>query len=123
MKKTICFDFDGVINSYKSGWCGEDNIPDPPVDGIAEVIRTLSDMGYEIAIYSTRLKSWKGTLAVANYIDKMGISQYVKKFSCEKPPAVAYVDDRAICFDGNTDGLVEKITSFKSWVEVENASE
>ena len=35
----------------------------------------------------------------------------------EKPPAICYVDDRAICFDGNTDGLIEKIVNFKSWVK------
>lgn len=32
MKKTICLDFDGVINSY-SKWTGYDDIPDPIVEG------------------------------------------------------------------------------------------
>lgn len=35
-KQTICMDFDGVINSYESGWTGEANIPDPPVPGIGK---------------------------------------------------------------------------------------
>ena len=33
----------------------------------------------------------------------------------EKPPAICYIDDRAICFDGNAKTLLEKIQSFKPW--------
>ena len=33
----------------------------------------------------------------------------------KKPPAVCYVDDRAICFDGTAAGLVERIENFKPW--------
>lgn len=33
----------------------------------------------------------------------------------EKPPAIVYIDDRAICFDGNADTLLEKIKKFKPW--------
>lgn len=35
---TVSFDFDGVIHSYRSGWKGAAVIPDPPVEGIKEVI-------------------------------------------------------------------------------------
>ena len=38
-KPTVVFDFDGVIHSYKSGWRGPENIPDPVVPGIADAIR------------------------------------------------------------------------------------
>ena len=33
------------------------------------------------------------------------------------PPALIYVDDRAICFDGNTQHLWDSIISFKTWQE------
>lgn len=33
----------------------------------------------------------------------------------EKPPAVCYIDDRAICFDGHPETLLEKIINFKPW--------
>ena len=37
----LCLDFDGVIHSFKSGWKGAGKIPDPPVEGAIEWIRSL----------------------------------------------------------------------------------
>ena len=34
----------------------------------------------------------------------------------EKPPAIVYVDDRAICFDGKSDESVSKVKNFKNWL-------
>lgn len=45
MKKTVVFDFDGVIHSYISGWKGIDNIPDEPVKGIKEKIERIREAG------------------------------------------------------------------------------
>lgn len=115
MKPTVVFDFDGVINSYKSGWQGEDFIPDEPVEGIKEEICEIKKAGYVVAVVSTRCATEKGMTAVKNYLSKHGIK--VDIVSKEKPPAVVYIDDRAICFDGNTKGLLQKIKKFKSWVE------
>ena len=38
----------------------------------------------------------------------------------EKPPAIVYIDDRAICFDGRSDELLEKIKNFKPWYQKNN---
>ena len=54
MKKTVVFDFDGVIHSYSSGWKGARNIPDPPVPGIEDALREVHNAGYEVVIVSTR---------------------------------------------------------------------
>lgn len=43
---TVSFDFDGVIHSYRSGWKGAAVIPDPPVEGIKEVIEQLISDGF-----------------------------------------------------------------------------
>lgn len=46
-KKTIVFDFDGVIHSYTSGWQGISVIPDPVVPEIQAAINYLRMEGYE----------------------------------------------------------------------------
>ena len=113
MKKTVVFDFDGVIHSYTSGWKGEGVIPDPPVPGIKEAINEIRAAGYEVVVVSTRCASVQGHGAVRAWLLDNGIQ--VDAVKMEKPPAIAYIDDRAICFDGNSEGLLNKISSFEPW--------
>lgn len=113
--KTVVFDFDGVIHSYTSGWQGATVIPDPPVDGIREAIQEIRESGYNVAVVSTRCADLSGKNAIWAYLKKHDIS--VDDVLLEKPPAVAYIDDRAICFDGDSAGLLDKIRNFKPWYE------
>lgn len=113
MKKTVVFDFDGVINSYSSGWRGAGVLPDPPVDGIKEAIEELRDEGYRVAVVSTRAAQKEGEKAIWSYLDRYGIK--VDSVSSEKPPAICYIDDRAICFDGRPENLYRKIKDFRPW--------
>ena len=110
---TVCFDFDGVIHSYKSAWKGPDIIPDPPVDGIKEVLQELKDKGYIIAITTSRALSSIGQHAVMKYLEDNHIPYDI--VTSEKVPCVVAIDDRAITFDGNCNTPVEKIVSFKPW--------
>lgn len=112
-KKTVVFDFDGVIHSYKSGWQGENIIPDSPVDGIKEAIEKIRKAGYEVIVVSTRCACYEGKVAILEWLKKYGI--VVDDVCTEKPPAICYIDDRAICFDGNAKTLLGKIQSFKPW--------
>ena len=113
MRKTVVFDFDGVIHSYVSGWKGETLITDPPVKGIANEIERIREAGYEVVEVSTRCRTEEGKQAVEMYLNKHMIA--VDKVMAEKPPAVVYIDDRAICFDGCSKGLLEKIQIFEPW--------
>lgn len=115
--RKVAFDFDGVINSYKSGWKGYTNIPDPPVEGIKEVLEKLDGMGYDITIFSSRAETLDGRMAIRAYLDKYDLLSYVSCITCEKPPAFVTVDDRCICFDGDTKSLVEKINNFRPYTE------
>ena len=115
MKKTVVFDFDGVIHSYTSGWQGIDVIPDEPVQGIKEALEEIHNAGYEIVIVSTRCSTTLGRLAVKNWLNEYDLTQYIDGVCKEKPPAIVYIDDRAICFDGKPETLLNKIDEFKPW--------
>lgn len=117
IRKTVVFDFDGVIHSYTSGWQGIDSISDPPVPGIAQVIKELREFGYEVVVHSTRCSSERGRDAIWRWLDKHDI--VVDDISATKPSAICYIDDRAIRFDGNTKNLVRKITEFKSYLDIQ----
>ena len=114
-KQTVVFDFDGVIHSYVSGWKGTDCIPDPPVKGIKEELQRIQEAGYEIVVVSTRCKTQVGRDAIEDYLTKHEMRKYVDNICAEKPPAVVYIDDRAIKFDGHPETLLEQIQSFKPW--------
>ena len=113
MKKTVVFDFDGVIHSYTSGWKGPSVIPDPPVPGIKEAISAIRSAGYEVVVVSTRCASYQGQSSVRAWLLDNGIE--VDAVKMEKPPAIVYIDDRAICFDGKPESLLGKIQVFKPW--------
>lgn len=116
MKQTVVFDFDGVIHSYTSGWQGAVMIPDPPVPGIKEAIDEIRSAGYEVVVVSTRCAGGTGAAAMAEiwkWLDTHGIK--VDKVCAEKPPAIVYIDDRAITFDGKPETLLGKIQAFKPW--------
>lgn len=111
--KRIVFDFDGVIHSYTSGWKGVYNIPDEPVPGIREAIADIRRAGYKVVVVSTRCAYEGGREAVAEYLGNHDI--VVDAVQANKPPAICYVDDRALTFDGHPETLLEKICSFKPW--------
>lgn len=114
---TVVFDFDGVIHSYTSGWKGVSTIPDPPVPGIAKAIAEIRAAGYRVVVVSTRCAEPEGKAAVERYLHYFGI--YVDAVMAEKPPALVYIDDRAICFDGKPAGLLGKIKAFQPWYQKE----
>ena len=102
---TVSFDFDGVIHSYRSGWKGAAVIPDPPVEGIKEVIEQLISDGLCVVICSSRAES------------------FMVQIQARKVPSIVHVDDRTICFDGRANNLYEQIINFKPWYERESESE
>lgn len=112
MARTVVFDFDGVIHSYTSGWQGIDVIPDPPVDGIKEAIDEIRKH-YKVVVVSTRCYQEGGLEATKAWMKKHEI--VVDDIVAHKPPAIVYVDDRAITFDGDTKSLLKKIKNFRTW--------
>lgn len=118
MEKTVVFDFDGVIHSYTSGWLGETTISDPPVPGIREALKEIHGAGYEVVVVSTRCATEKGKGAIEAWLYNNGLREYIDKVCKEKLPAIDYIDDRAICFDGHPENLLKKIQSFEPWYKM-----
>lgn len=115
-KPIVCWDFDGVIHSYTTPWQGTTVIPDPPVEGIDKLLQSVKDAGYKNVVVSSRCATIEGLEAVKEYLKKYKLTKCIDSVQMEKPPALVYIDDRAICFrPDEMDTLLEKIKSFKPW--------
>lgn len=66
-------------------------------------------------VVSTRCSTAEGMGAVRRYLRDNGIE--VDSVQMEKPPALCYIDDRAIRFDGHPETLAEKVRNFRTWIE------
>lgn len=99
MAQAICFDFDGVLYSYVTGFHGVDVFPDPPVDGAAEACWALQRRGFRLFVCSTRGDSVQGRVAIAKWLADHGFP--LMEVVGAKPKAVLYIDDRGYRFRGN----------------------
>ncbi len=110
VRRTVCLDFDGVLHSYRSGWCGATIIPDPPIHGTREAVARLREQ-YRVVVHSTRCHTEEGRQAVKDWLQRHDI---VVDDVCEhKPPALVYVDDRAVRFRGEWNDVMDEIRKFR----------
>ena len=107
---TVCVDFDGVLHLYRTPWQAAHVIPDPPTPGAVEWLhRTLQK--FDVAILSTRTKTWRGRRAIRAWLREHWGNLYYGSPGCRgvedvtltatKPPALIYLDDRAYRFEGD----------------------
>jgi hypothetical protein len=87
---TVLVDFDGVIHRYSAGW-KDGSTYDSPMPGAKEALKSLTDEGYEVVIFSTRDSD-----QIVKWLEFWDFPEY--KITNEKIPAVAIIDDRAIRF-------------------------
>lgn len=106
-KKTICVDFDGVLNEYngyEEGDLGE------PLSASKEFIRQLRKK-YKVVILTSRPKE-----QVIDWLNDNGFPSM--EVTNRKIPAVAYIDDRAIQFKGSYIQTIYEAINFKPyWME------
>lgn len=118
----IAIDFDGVIHSYTSPWTKENAIPDGPVPGAFDFIRSLLDNGLDVCIFSTRTSREGATHAMREWLSSRGLEQiYIDRitFPSTKPSrAILFIDDRAYTFTGQNWPSVEFCREFKPWNKV-----
>lgn len=103
-KKDICIDFDGVLNNY-SGWQGNDYLADIK-KGCLEFLKQLS-INYNITILTTR-----DVTLVKDWLKKYNIYECIKSVTNQKIPAILYIDDRGLNFNGNYEELLSAINNF-----------
>jgi hydroxymethylpyrimidine pyrophosphatase-like HAD family hydrolase len=107
IKKTICVDFDGVLNKdngYEEGNLGE------PLSASKEFIKELRKK-YKVVILTSRPKE-----QVINWLNNNGFPSM--EVTNRKIPAVAYIDDRAIQFNGSYIQTIYEALNFKPyWME------
>ncbi len=108
-KKTVAVDFDGVLNLY-NGWQGEDELFQPREN--AQQFLALLAADYEVIIHSTRSPT-----KIRRWLDEHGLAGYVADVTSVKPPAVAYVDDRAVRFEGDFGDVLVELSTFKPYWE------
>jgi len=112
--KILAVDLDGTILHY-------DDIDKPlgkPVEGIARELGAVKAAGWAIIIWTVR----SNTSDISRHLKAHGIPfDYINENPWQPPEggdkiaANVYLDDRAIHFNGETQGLAEKILSFKPW--------
>jgi len=112
----LAIDFDGVLNSYTSGYkLGDDSyLPDPPVDGALEFIQAAIKVFDEVIICTTRARSPEGVHAIKEWLEKYGFPTI--KITQKKCWATVYLDDRGVTFTG-VFPKVEALLKFKTWME------
>lgn len=102
---TIAVDFDGVLHPYTAGWTGPEPEDEPPVDGALAAVKALAAK-YDVIVFSTRCDSHEGLWGVRGWLGSHGFAPYIKDVTCTKPGALAYIDDRAVVFDGDWDAAL-----------------
>ncbi len=106
MAKTVCLDFNGVLDSYQ-GWAGGKQYP--PRDGVQEFLEQLKGRGFQTVILTAidpeQVKAW---------LRQYGLRHLVDDVTNQKPPALVYVDDRAICFRGDFIETLGQIDTFRA---------
>jgi hypothetical protein len=109
-RPTICVDLDGVLNTFDE-WRGPDYFH-PPRDGAREFLAGLHDSGYRIVVFTVRWHEW-----VSAWLAEHGLNRYVDEVTDRKPPAHAYIDDRAVCFRGDFAATLADVRRFRPFWE------
>lgn len=109
--KTLVYDFNGVIDLYQ-GWKGHGyHWPINPDAGL--FMAEMKRLGYRNVIQTAANLN-----DVTLQLDNAKLTEYVSLVTSRKVPAIAYLDDRAILFNGKFDSkLVERIVNFRTWWE------
>jgi hypothetical protein len=117
-RPTAAFDLDGTVLSYKPGMASSNQFG-WPYPGVVSEMRKLWKDGWKIIIWTCRGRSQElvDHLVRCNIpFDEINVNTSGPHDS-PKIYADVYVDDKAITFDGKTEGLAERIKNHRPWHE------
>ena len=110
-RSTICIDYNGCLDLYKGYKIGMY----PPRPGVKEFLEKLVQVGYKIVILTAA-----DTKDVWRFLKTNGLDKFVADVTNEKVPAIAYIDDRAVRFDGDFEATYYEILHFRPFWEKES---
>lgn len=142
--QSVAIDFDGVIHKYSKGW-QDGTCYDEAVELVFEAIQELMK-DYNVFIFSTRkpkqIRNWllprimeQGfgdnphdpqewevgkygfTCQIIPFWIKFWNKRNVLGITRRKLPAMVYIDDRALRFDGDWTEITDKVRSFKTYMD------
>lgn len=116
-QKYICVDLDGTIAHYK-GWQGHDHFGDP-IDGVQAALQRIQSAGFKIIIHTTR----SNKDLISAYLNRHSIPfDYINENPDQpdgaiggKPMAEAYIDDRAVQFNGDWQAAAHEALTLVPW--------
>lgn len=103
--KVVCFDFDGVLSKY-DGWKGADSTGSA-ISKAVSLVKKLHSDGFKIVVLTARSK----LSTVQKWLDAHGLS--FAKATNTKPPAAAYIDDRAVRWPASEKEIRSKLEAQK----------
>ena len=113
-KPILSLDFDGTINSYRSGWKGPRNIPDAAMPGALQFIVEAQEF-FNVHIYSTRSRYFGGRRAMRKWLTK----EYDKLYDITNPNLPEWFTNRidwmlfdpfSSLFHSAVDSIIKDIT-------------
>jgi hypothetical protein len=117
-RRTIAVDFDGVIHRYSKGW-RDGTIYDPPVDGAREALSRIHAR-YDVVIFTTRVNpGMRGSEIqmdrILAWLDEHGFrkGEHWDAITHSKPPALVYIDDRALHFTAWDEALDDLASRYR----------
>ena len=117
-RKVVAIDFDGTIAHY-DGFKGK-GVFGKPVDGVKDALAFIRKCGWVVMIYTTRLevhqiKEYLGEHKIP--YDYINYNPNNTKYMLHpaKMVANAYIDDRAVPFNGDWADVVHRLIPFKEW--------
>ena len=105
-RPVVCVDLDGVLNLFDE-YRGPEYFH-PPRAGAREFLLALRNSGYRVVVFTVRWHEW-----VRAWLQQHGLADCVDDVTDRKPPAHAYLDDRAVCFDGDFGAALQRIREFR----------